>query len=85
MRARRASSLPKNRGVADMTLEPLLDEYEYSKITGRSVPSVRRDRLLGKGCPYVKLQALVRYRPSDVRQFLETNLRGGDQNGGPRR
>lgn len=59
-------------------LEALIDEYEYSRITGRSLASTRRDRLLGQGCPYVKLMGLVRYRPSDIRKFLENNLHGGD-------
>jgi hypothetical protein len=57
-------------------LEPLFDEFELSRITGRSVGSHRRDRLLGIGCPYVKLNALVRYRPQDVRAYIERNLRG---------
>lgn len=60
--------------IADGTeLEPLLDEVEFSRITGRSVASARRDRLLGRGCPHIKLGALVRYRPSDVRDYIERN------------
>jgi hypothetical protein len=54
-------------------IEPLLDEYEFSRITGRSVGSARRDRLLGRGCPFIKLGALVRYRPSDVRDYIQQN------------
>jgi hypothetical protein len=61
--------------LANTSLEPLLDEYEYARITGRSVASARRDRLLRQGCPFVKLGALVRYRPSDVQAFIERNLR----------
>ena len=61
--------------VAESELETLLTEHEYARITKRSVASVRRDRLLGQGCPYVKLGALVRYRPEDVRAFLECSLR----------
>ncbi len=56
-------------------LETLLTEREYATITKRSVASVRRDRLLRQGCPYVKLGALVRYRPDDVRAHLERSLR----------
>ena len=61
--------------VAGFELETLLTEHEYARITKRSVASVRRDRLLGQGCPYVKLGALVRYRPEDVRAHLERSLR----------
>jgi hypothetical protein len=64
------------KSPADTQIEPLIDEYECSRITGRSVASLRRDRLLGTGIPYVKLQALVRYRPSDLREYIEKNLQG---------
>ena len=56
-------------------IEPLLDEYEFLRLTGRSVGSARRDRLLGRGCPFIKLGALVRYRPADVRDYIERNRR----------
>ncbi len=69
-------SLPRRReSAADPELETLLTEREYARITKRSVASVRRDRLLRQGCPYVKLGALVRYRPEDVRAHLERSLR----------
>ena len=47
-------------------------------ITGRSVGSLRRDRLMRQGIPFVKAGALVRYRPCDVRAYLEKNLRGSN-------
>ena len=61
--------------VAEPDLETLLTEYEYASVIKRSVASVRRDRLLSQGCPYVKLGALVRYRPKDVLAHIERNLR----------
>jgi hypothetical protein len=80
------TSQPTERGrVAESALEMLLTEHEYARITKRSVASVRRDRLLKQGCPYVKLGALVRYRPEDVRSHIERNLRRpatGNQLGG---
>ncbi len=70
------TSLPREPKRAPETeLETLLTEHEYARITKRSVASVRRDRLLRQGCPYVKLGALVRYRPEDVRAHLERSLR----------
>jgi len=70
------TSLPSNPKIAtEFNLETLLTEREYARITKRSVASVRRDRLLRQGCPYVKLGALVRYRPEDVKAHLERNLR----------
>lgn len=60
--------------AADSELESLLTEQEYARITKRSVASVRRDRLLRQGCPYVKLGALVRYRVVDIKAHLERSL-----------
>jgi hypothetical protein len=57
-------------------IERLFDERELAAITGRSIASIRRDRLIGKGCPYVKLGYLVRYRPADVRAYIAQNVRG---------
>ena len=59
---------------AETALETLLTEKEIAGITKRSVASVRRDRLLRQGCPFVKLGALVRYRPEDVRAYISRNL-----------
>jgi hypothetical protein len=70
----KTSQLSKGENAASTGLEALLNEYEYARITGRSVASARRDRLLGVGCPYVKLGALVRYRPEDVRAYIEKNV-----------
>jgi hypothetical protein len=67
----------KTAATTEEQLERMLNEYEVEEISGRSVGSLRRDRLFGKGIPYVKLGALVRYRPSDVRDYIEQNLHGG--------
>jgi hypothetical protein len=52
-------------------LEKLIDESGLSRLTERSVQSLRRDRMLGRGCPYIKMGRLVRYDPRDVREYLE--------------
>jgi hypothetical protein len=67
--------------LGETQLETLLNEREYAHITKRSVASVRRDRFLRQGCPYIKLGALVRYRPEDVKAHIERNLRGVDSRG----
>jgi hypothetical protein len=59
--------------------ESLWNEHTYCDFTGKSLSTARRDRLLGKGCRYVKMGALVRYRPQDVREFIECNLRCGGE------
>jgi hypothetical protein len=73
------SQTSERESAANTQIEPLLDEYQYAAITGRSVASARRDRLLRIGCPYVKLGNSVRYRPADVRAYIEGNLQGGVQ------
>ena len=68
-------SPPINRkSPAEIQLDTLLTEQEYARLTKRSVASIRRDRLLKQGCPYVKLGALVRYRPQDIQAHLQSNL-----------
>jgi hypothetical protein len=52
-----------------------LDETAISKIFGRAVATLQKDRLIGEGPPFIKVGRLVRYRPSDVRAWLE--LRSG--------
>ena len=57
-------------GEISSTIDSLLDEFDIARITKRSVASVRRDRLLRKGCPFVKIGSSVRYRPSDCEAWL---------------
>jgi hypothetical protein len=63
----------KRQQPSGITLEQLLDEREVSRLTGRSVASLRRDRRLKVGIPYIKIGALVRYDPRDILDYLEKN------------
>ena len=56
-----------------------LNEHDVARITGLSVASVRRWRLLRQGPKYIKIGAAVRYRPEDVAAWLETRPTGGGQ------
>lgn len=69
----------KRVSAANNHLEPLVNERDCALITGRSVASLRRDRLLGVGIPFVKLTSLVRYDPCDIRAHIERNKRGGQE------
>jgi predicted DNA-binding transcriptional regulator AlpA len=60
------------------TLETLLNEYDVARITGLSVASVRRWRLVRQGPKYLKLGAAVRYRPEDISAWLESRPSGGE-------
>lgn len=50
--------------------EPMIDEKEVAKITGLSLSYLRVLRVYGAGPSFVKLGHLVRYHPSDVRQWV---------------
>lgn len=58
--------------MSDEPMERLLTEGELSRLIRRSLASLQRDRHLNQGIPYVKLGFQVRYRPEDVRAYLES-------------
>jgi hypothetical protein len=60
-------------------VEPLLDERDIAKITKRSLASIRRDRLMRKGVPFIRIGSSVRYRPDALRDFLGSCVVGGTQ------
>jgi predicted DNA-binding transcriptional regulator AlpA len=63
---------------ANNTLEELLDEHDVARITGLSVASVRRWRLLRQGPKYRKFGSAVRYRPADLAAWIESRPIGGE-------
>jgi predicted DNA-binding transcriptional regulator AlpA len=64
------------------TLEELLTEHDVSRVTGLSVASVRRWRLLRQGPRYLKIGSAVRYKPEDISTWLESRPTGGGHQGG---
>jgi predicted DNA-binding transcriptional regulator AlpA len=56
----------------------LLNEHDVARITGLSVASVRRWRLLRQGPKYLKIGAAVRYKPEDVAAWIESRPSGGE-------
>jgi hypothetical protein len=70
-------------GALHNQFDDLLDEHDLARITKRSVASIRRDRLLKKNCPFVKIGTSVRYLRSDVEDWLRSlPRRGGRQEQG---
>jgi predicted DNA-binding transcriptional regulator AlpA len=59
-------------------LNELLTEHDVARITGMSVASVRRWRLLGQGPKYLKIGAAVRYRSEDLSAWLASRPTGGE-------
>lgn len=61
--------------AADIAIIPhdddaLMDEHQLQKITGFSLSRIRNDRYLGKGFPFVKIGASVRYTAGDYRKCV---------------
>ena len=59
------------------SIEALLNEHDVARLTGLSVASVRRWRLLRQGPRYLKIGAAVRYKPEDISAWLESRPSGG--------
>lgn len=58
------------RALKEVDFEPLLDERDVAEITRRSLASVRRDRQLRKGVPFIRIGSSIRYLPQSLREFL---------------
>lgn len=65
--------------TTNSTIETLLNERDVARITGLSVASVRRWRLLRQGPKYLKIGAAVRYKPEDITAWLESRPSGGER------
>ena len=68
IKKRRFEIAPAN----DLLKKPFLNEFEVAVITGRAVSTLRNDRHLRRGLPYLKVsQRSIRYRTPDVMSFME--------------
>lgn len=53
--------------------KPFLNEKETSKLTGRAISTLRNERHLRRGIPYLKIsQRTIRYKLEDVLSFMES-------------
>ena len=66
-------------GSFERAIETLLNEHDVDRITGMSVASVRRWRLLRQGPKYLKIGSAVRYRSEDISAWLNSRPTGGEQ------
>jgi predicted DNA-binding transcriptional regulator AlpA len=77
----RVAMKPPQQGIemtiASNSIETLLNEHDVARITGLSVASVRRWRLLRLGPRYLKIGAAVRYKPEEISAWLESRPSGG--------
>ena len=49
----------------------MLNEKEFCEITGQKLATARANRLKGKGCNFYKIGGLVRYKLSEIVEYLE--------------
>jgi len=57
----------------DNVIPQAVKERKAAQILSKSVQTLRNDRFLKKGCPYVKLGRSVRYLISDINNYLVQN------------
>ncbi len=58
--------------VASNNLETLITEHDVARVVGMSVASVQRWRLKRQGPMYLKIGAAVRYRPEDLKAWIDS-------------
>ena len=56
---------------AHQAFDEVFDEYEAAKFLKKSVQTLRNDRCSRKGPAYLKLGRSVRYKVSDLLEYLE--------------
>jgi predicted DNA-binding transcriptional regulator AlpA len=56
-------------------MDSLLNQKQAARILGLSVRTLERYRITGTGPRYVRLGRLIRYRPNDLKEWIERNLR----------
>jgi hypothetical protein len=56
--------------ISPAAIEPLLDDHDLERITGRARSSWQKARLTGDGPPFIRLGRLVRYRRDDFEGWL---------------
>jgi hypothetical protein len=66
-------------------LDYLLDEHAVAERQGRSVKTLRNQRVTGDGIPFLKLGRLVRYRLRDVVAWEASRIRSSTSDPGGER
>jgi predicted DNA-binding transcriptional regulator AlpA len=56
-------------------MDALLDQKKAARILGLSVRTLERHRLAGTGPRYARLGRLIRYRESDIAEWVHGSLR----------
>ena len=54
-------------------MRKLVKEQVVAEITGQALQTLRNDRCVGKGFPYIRLGGSIRYDLDDVEQYIQRN------------
>ncbi len=59
--------------ISELLKKPYQNENETAALTGKAVATLRNQRHMGKGIPYLKLTGgrAVRYKTADIVQYME--------------
>ena len=58
--------------VNELIKKPYLNEMEVAVLTGRAVSTLRNERFMRKGLPYLKVGGRsIRYKTEDVVSYME--------------
>ncbi len=62
----------QNTPINELLKKPYLNEFEVAAITGRAVSTLRNERHLRRGFPYLKIsKRSIRYKLQDVLAVME--------------
>ena len=58
--------------IGELLKKPYQNEMEVAALTGRAVSTLRNERHLRRGLPYLKIgKRSIRYKTADVLSFME--------------
>jgi hypothetical protein len=58
--------------TGELLKKPYLNEVETAAITGRALSTLRNERFLRRGLPYLKIgKRSIRYKTADILVFME--------------
>ena len=59
--------------INELMSKPYLNEMEVAALTGRAVSTLRNERFMRRGLPYLKVGGRsIRYKTEDVIAFMES-------------
>jgi Helix-turn-helix domain len=54
-------------------MQPLVDERETARLLKRKLQTLRNDRSMKRGLPYIKVGRSVRYSVEDIENYLQAH------------